>query len=61
MFLLVIVQEDSLLAVLVLEVASIDAGEGLLVDLWRSAASFCMMVGDLKKWLVPHQILQRLA
>src|SRR5258707_11741056 len=60
-FLLVIIQEDSLLAVLVLEVAPINVGKGLLIDLRRYAASFSMMIGDLKKWLVPHQILQRLA
>ena len=53
--LLIIVQEDSLLAVLVLEVASIDVGEGLLVDPWRYATGFSLMIGDLKKQLVPHQ------
>ena len=60
-FLLVIIQEDSLLAVLVLEVAPIHAGKGLLIDLRRYAASLSMMIGDLKQWLVTHQILQRLA
>jgi hypothetical protein len=54
-FLLIIVQEDSLLTVLVLEVTSIDVGEGLLVNLWRHATGFFMMIGDLKKQLVPHQ------
>jgi len=53
--LLIIVQEDSLLAVPVLEVASIDVGEGLLINLWRYATGFSMMIGDLKKQLVPHQ------
>src|SRR5258708_16845292 len=56
-FLLIIVQEDSLPAVLVLEVASIDVGEGLLVNLWRYATGFFMMIGDLIKLLVTHQIL----
>ena len=60
-FLLVIIHENSLLTVLVLEVAVINTREGLLVDLWWYAASFSMMIGDLKQWLVPHQILQRLA
>jgi hypothetical protein len=53
--LLIIVQEDSLLAVLVLEGASIDVGEGLLADQWRYATGFSLMIGDLKKQLVPHQ------
>src|SRR5205823_6075198 len=56
-FLLVIIQEDSLLRVLVLEVASINAGEGLLVNLREYAARFSMMIADLKKWLVTHQML----
>src|SRR5213080_4012926 len=60
-FLLVIIQEDSLLAVLVLEVAAINVGKGLLINLRRYAASFSMMIGDLKQWLVTHQILPRLA
>ena len=53
-FLLVIVQKDSLLAVLVLEVASINIGEGLLVNLRRDATGFSMMIGDLKKLLFTH-------
>ena len=58
--LLVIIQEVSLLAVLVLEVTAVNAGGGLLVNLRRYAASFSMMIGDLKQWLVTHQILQRI-
>ena len=54
-FLLIIVQEDSLLAILVLEVASIDVGEDLLINLWWYATGFTMMIGDLKKQLVTHQ------
>jgi hypothetical protein len=39
---------------------AIHAGKGLLVNLWRYAASFSMMIGDLKQWMIPHQILQYL-
>jgi len=60
-FLLVVIEEDSLLTMLVLEVAPIDVGKGLLVNLWWYAASFSMMIGDLKQWVVTHQFLQRLA
>src|SRR5260370_2478140 len=56
-FLLVIIQEDSLLTALVLEVASINAGEGLLVNLRGNAAKFSMMIVDLKNRLVTHQTL----
>jgi hypothetical protein len=54
-FLLGIVQKDHLLAILVLEVASIHVGTGLLVNLWRDTTRFSMMIGDLKKRLVAHQ------
>src|SRR6266496_4503733 len=60
-FLLIVIQEDSLLTILVLEVTAIHAGEGLLVNLRRYAASFSMMIGDPKQWLVTHHILQCLA
>src|SRR5256885_7657546 len=53
-FLLIVIQEDRLLTILVLEVTAIHAGEGLLVNLRWYAASFSMMIGDLKQWLVTH-------
>src|SRR6266496_5512840 len=60
-FLLIVIQEDGLLTILVLEVTAIHAGEGLLVNVRRDAASFSMMIGNLKQWLITHQILQYLA
>ncbi len=53
-FLLIIVEKDCLLAVLVLEVAPIDVEKGLLINLWRYAMRFSMMIGDLKKELITH-------
>ncbi len=48
-FPLVIEHLNSLLTVLVLEVAVVNAREGLLVDLRRYAASSSMMISDLKQ------------
>jgi hypothetical protein len=48
-FLLIVIQEDSLFTILVLEVTAINAGEGLLINVWRYATSFSMMIGDLKQ------------
>ena len=60
-FLIIVLEEDSLLAILVLEVTAIHPGKGLLVKLRRYATGLSMMIGDLKQRLVPHQILQRRA
>jgi hypothetical protein len=51
----VLIQKDRLLAILVLEVAPIRVGNGLLVNLRRHITRFLVVISDLKKQLVPYQ------
>ncbi len=48
-FLLIVIEEDSLLSIMVLEVTAIHSGKGLLVNVRWYAARFSMMISDLKQ------------